>query len=104
MKVLIVLIFACLTAIWAQTPQPQSLPPLAPAAAPTIPDLPDDTLVAVCDDGAKFTMGDFKKIYGALPPDNQQMALRDRKTFLQQWGLMRKLAQMAEKQKLEQES
>jgi peptidyl-prolyl cis-trans isomerase C len=109
-----VFLFACLTALWAQTPpitggktagatsQTMPLPPSTPA--PKIPDLPDDTQVAVFDDGAKFTMGDFKKIYGALPPENQQMALRDRQLFLQQWGLMRKLAQMAEKQKLDQQS
>jgi peptidyl-prolyl cis-trans isomerase C len=58
----------------------------------------------VFDDGTKFTMGDFKKIYGALPPENQQMALRDRENFLKQWGLMRKLSHMAEQQKLDQQS
>ena len=115
MKVASVLLFACLTALWAQTPPvsgsktagatSQTMPLPAPSTpAPKIPDLPDDTQVAVFDDGTKFTMGDFKKIYGALPPENQQMALRDRQMFLQQWGLMRKLALMAEKQKLDQQS
>jgi parvulin-like peptidyl-prolyl isomerase len=69
-----------------------------------MPDIPDQTTIAVFDDGVKFTMGDFKKIFAVLPPENQPMALRDRKTFLQQWAFMRKLAQMAEKQKLDQES
>src|ERR1017187_317496 len=143
MKVASAFLFACLTALWAQTSpitggktagatsqaadatsqaagatsqtagatsqaagatsQTMPLPPPS-AAAPKIPDLPDDTQVAVFDDGTRFTMGDFKKIFGALPPENQQMALRDRQTFLQQWGLMRKLAQMAEKSKLDQQS
>jgi parvulin-like peptidyl-prolyl isomerase len=97
MKVPIVLFFACFSAAWAQTAP-------APAAAPQMPDVPDQATIAVFDDGVKFTMGDFKKIFAILPPDNQPMALRDRKTFLQQWAFMRKLAQMAEKQKLEMES
>ncbi len=106
MKVLSILLFACLPALRAQTPPPQTQPLPVPttAPAPTIPDLPDDTPVAIFDDGTKFTMGEFKKIYAALPPENQQMALRERKMFLQQWGLMRKLAQMAEKDSLDQGS
>lgn len=104
MKVLSVFIFTCLTTIWAQTSATQPLPPPAPAATPTIPDLPDDTVVSILDDGTKFTMGDFKKIYAALPPDAQQMALRDRKMFLDWWSGMRKMAGMAEKQKLDAES
>ena len=39
-----------------------------------------------------------------LPPDNQQLILRDRKTFLESWAFMRKLSQLAEKDKLDQES
>jgi peptidyl-prolyl cis-trans isomerase C len=69
-----------------------------------MPDIPDQTTIAVFDDGVKLTMAEFKKIFAVLPPDNQPLALRDRKTFLQQWAFMRKLAQMAEKQKLDQES
>jgi peptidyl-prolyl cis-trans isomerase C len=103
MKVASILLSACLTSLWAQTPpQAQAQPPAA--RAPKIPDLPDETQIAVFEDGTKLTMGDFKKLYGSLPPENQQMALRDRQMFLQQWGLMRKLSQMAEKQKLDQQS
>ncbi len=69
-----------------------------------MPDLPDDTLIAQFDDGTKLTMGEFRRIYAALPPQNQQMALRDRRTFIQQWSLLRKLSIMAEKDKLDQES
>ncbi|HTS27924.1 MAG TPA: peptidylprolyl isomerase [Bryobacteraceae bacterium] len=103
MKVPSILLFVCLSALRAQTPQTQPATPM-PAPPPKIPDLPDDTAVAVFDDGTRFTVGDFKKIYAALPPENQQMALRERRLFLQQWGLMRKLAQMAEKEKLDQAS
>jgi len=101
MKVLNVFLFACCSVAWAQTapaPGPGGTP------APQMPDIPDQTTIAVFDDGVKLTMADFKKIFAVLPPDNQPMALRDRKTFLQQWAFMRKLAQMAEKQKLDLES
>jgi len=97
MKVLSVFLFACSSATWAQTAP-------APAAPPQMPDMPDQTTIAVFDDGVPFTMGDFKKIFAVLPPDNQPLVLRDRKTFVQQWAFMRKLSQMAEKQRLDQES
>jgi hypothetical protein len=97
MKVLCLLAFAGFSAIWAQT-APDA------AAAPPMPDLPDDAVVAIFGDGTKFTMGNFKKIYQALPPANQQMALRNREAFLHQWELMRKLTKMAEDAKLDQES
>ena len=95
MKVLSLFAFLCLGAVWAQTP---------PAAQPTMPNLPDDTVVAVFDDGVKFTFADFKKVYAALPPDAQKMALMDRHSFVQQWALMRKLAKMAEQDGIDQES
>lgn len=97
MKSLSVFLFVCFSAAWAQTAP-------APAAAPQMPNLPDQTVIAVFDDGAQLTMGDFKKIFAILPPDNQPLVLRDRKNFLQQWAFMRKLAQLAEKQKLDRES
>jgi peptidyl-prolyl cis-trans isomerase C len=88
-----VLAFVCLTAAWAQN-QP----------APSLPDLPDETVVATFDDGGTFTMGEFKKIYAFMPPEQQRMVLQDRKAFLQQWAFMRKLARMAEAAKLDQQS
>jgi parvulin-like peptidyl-prolyl isomerase len=69
-----------------------------------MPDLPEDTVVAILGDGTKFTFGDFKRIYAALPPPNQQMAIRNREQFLHQWEMMRKLTKMAEAAKLDQES
>jgi len=97
MKFPSVFLFACFSAAWAQTAP-------APAADPQMPDIPDQTTIAVFDDGVKLTMADFKKIFAVLPPENQPLALRDRKTFLQQWAFMRKLTQMAEKEKLDQET
>jgi peptidyl-prolyl cis-trans isomerase C len=98
MKVLSVFLFACGSALWAQTA------PAPAAAPPQMPDIPDQTTIAVFDDGVKLTMADFKKIFSVLPPDNQPLALRDRRTFVQQWAFMRKLAQMAEKQRLDLEA
>src|ERR1019366_7530303 len=74
MKVFCLLAFASFSAIWAQS-APRA--PTAPAA-PAMPDLPDDAVVAIFGDGTKFTMGNFRKIFEALPPVNQQMALRNR--------------------------
>jgi parvulin-like peptidyl-prolyl isomerase len=99
MKVLSLLVFASVSAIWAQAP-----PASPPAAAPSLPDLPDDAVVAIFGDGTKFTMGDFRNIYAAMPPANQQMALRSREQWLHQWELLRKLTKLAEEAKLDQES
>src|SRR5947209_5129811 len=84
----------CLPVVWAQ----------APASAPALPDLPDETVIATFEDGATFTMGEFKRVYGFMPPEQQRMVLQDRKTFLEQWAFMRKLALMAEAAKLDQQS
>ena len=53
MKVLSVFLFACCCVAWAQTAP-------APAAPPQMPDIPDQTTIAVFDDGVKLTMADFK--------------------------------------------
>src|SRR5215467_8622822 len=94
------LLFACLSAAWAQA----GLPTPMPAAAAKMPDLPDQTVVATFDDGVKLTMADFRKLYAALPQQLQQGALQDRSAFLKQWAFLRKLAKMAEQEKLDQES
>jgi len=100
MKVFCLLAFASLGAMFAQT-----APGSAPAAPPpAMPNLPDDTEVAVFGDGTKLTMGEFRQIYAALPPANQQMALRNRAQWLHQWELLRKLTRMAEDAKLDQQS
>ena len=90
MKVFCLLTFASFSAIWAQSA------PGTATAPPPMPDLPADAVVAIFGDGTKFTMGDFKRIFAALPPANQQMALRNREMWLHLWELMRKLTKMAE--------
>lgn len=104
MRAIFLLALAGLSSLWAQsTPATQPKPP-APMAAPSMPDIPDSAVVAIFGDGTKFTMGDFKKIYEALPPPNQQMALRNREQWLHQWELFRTLTKMAEEAKIDQES
>src|SRR6185295_14682841 len=96
MKALSVFLFASLLAVRAQTPA-------APPAA-ALPDLPDETVVCTFDDGVKLSMGEFKKVYGALPPQLQQMAITNRQEFLHEYSLMRKLTRLAEERKLDRES
>jgi peptidyl-prolyl cis-trans isomerase C len=98
MKVLSTLLFSSLLALRAQTPA------MPPAPTGTLPDLPDDSVICVLDDGAKLTMGEFRGLYAALPPNMQQMALSNRPEFLHEYSLMRKLSRMAEEKKLDQES
>jgi peptidyl-prolyl cis-trans isomerase C len=79
----------------------------AQVAAPppgVLPNVPEETVIAVFDDGTKLTMGEFKAYYGVMPPNQQQGIMHDRKAFLEQWALLRKLAAIAEKKKLEQAS
>ncbi len=92
MKALSLFAFAC-AVLAAQT----APPPLS------IPDLPGDTVIAIFDDGVKFTMGDFRNLFAALP-SNQQAMVQNRKEFLEQYAFMRKLAQLAVADKLDQQS
>jgi peptidyl-prolyl cis-trans isomerase C len=98
MKLASIPLFLCLS-VWAQTPAPAGAP-----APGQLPNLPDGQVIAIFDDGVKFTMGDFKRIYAALPLETQKMAAMDRQKFLQQWAFFRKLTKMAEADRLDQES
>lgn len=111
-------LFACLGVAWAQTAPPaaedrgERLRRLAaeaasaqPAAAGAkLPDLPNETVIAVFDDGESFTMGDFKRIVSILPQQSQQLAAVNPKGIVQWWAGMRKLARMGEAEKLDQAS
>jgi peptidyl-prolyl cis-trans isomerase C len=101
MKAFNLFVFICLGA-GVPVARAQAAPPAAPA--PQMPNLPDETVIAIFDDGTKFTMGDFKKYYRVLPEANQQMALRDRAGFLHQWALFRKLAKQADELKMGEQS
>src|ERR1700720_4242265 len=84
-------------AVWAQAPAPSTAPP-------TMPDLPPDTVVATFGDGQKVTAGELKSFIAGMPANMQQSALRDRRAFVQQFVLMHRLAEMAEKAKIDQRS
>ena len=91
MKSLCLLLFSA--SLWAQT-----------APAPAMPPLPDEAVIATFEDGSKLTMGEFKKVYGALNQQQQQAVMRDRGEFLHQYAMLRKMAKMADQKKLAEES
>ncbi|MDE3164870.1 MAG: hypothetical protein KGN36_03615, partial [Acidobacteriota bacterium] len=95
MKSLCIFAFAA-AGLWAQTA------PAPPAAR--LPNLPENEVVATFNDGTKVTMGDVKAFYGLLSPGQQQAIVRDPTEFLRQWGVMRRLAQIAVERKLDQQS
>jgi peptidyl-prolyl cis-trans isomerase C len=95
MKAHVFALFFCLAGAQFAAAQP---------TAPAIPDLPDDAVIAVLDDGSKMTMGDFKVIVAAQSPEAQQLAKMRSKAFIQWWAGMRKLTRMAEEEKLDQKA
>src|SRR5215475_13155166 len=88
---LVVLVAAC--ALCAQTSAP---PPPANEPSP-------DTVVASYN-GKKLTYGELKGFLMVLPPAQQQAAMRDRKTLVHEYFLMQHLAELAEKEKLDEKS
>ena len=93
------LFFLFTAALWGQSATPQAAPP---ASAP--PALSPDTVVATFDDGRNLTVGELHSFLAAMPPNLQQAAQRDRRAFVQQFALMHRLSDMAEKAKLDQQS
>src|SRR5215469_3299598 len=90
----IVLSAFCLSSLYAQTAPPQAKPP-------ALPDLPEGTPVASCSDGNIITMGELR---GLLVAVNNSQAAGNIQGFLDQWCIVRKMAQLAEEQKLDKES
>jgi peptidyl-prolyl cis-trans isomerase C len=93
MKALILSLLACAAAIHAQ-----DIPANLPASGP-LPNLPDDTIVAVFDDGTALTMAQFRELANALPDQT-----RNREMFLRIYGMSRKLGKMAEQESLDKQS
>jgi parvulin-like peptidyl-prolyl isomerase len=87
--------FLCLAGLYAQTAPPQQ-----PKAA-ALPDLPDSTPIATFDDGYIMTMGELR---GLLVAVNNPQATKDLQGFLDQWGMVRKMANLALENKLDKES
>jgi hypothetical protein len=73
--------------------------PQAPAGKPLAP----DAVVAIVD-GRKVTVSDLEVVFRAVSPATRQQALRSSAQFLQQYGLLRRLAEMAEKNRLHERS
>ncbi len=65
--------------------------------------MPPDRVVATID-GDKVTAGDLQAILRTMPPQVQQQALSNRRQFLEQYGVMKRLSAEAEKAKLDQQS
>jgi len=99
-------VLAISLAAWGQ---PQAAPSEAqPAAAPAPPPLlalPPETPLATVD-GYRVTAGDVQTVLRGLGanPGRQQEALKNPEALLRQFGLLRRLAAMAEKGGLDQKS
>ncbi|MGB9605140.1 MAG: peptidylprolyl isomerase [Bryobacteraceae bacterium] len=80
-------------ALWGQT-APQ---PAAPAA------IKPETVVAMVD-GKPVTAAELQGLYRTVGPQVQQNAARDPVAFLRQYAMLKRLSELAEKQKLDQQS
>ncbi len=75
---------------------------LSAQTAPANPNVPDDAVIAVFDDGSKMTMAEFNALIETQPSEAQQLAKANARAFIQWWAGMRKLAKDAEQEKLDQ--
>jgi peptidyl-prolyl cis-trans isomerase C len=62
-----------------------------------------ETVVATIE-GKKMTYGELEHFMQGLPPQTRQAAMRNRKQFIQQFALMERLSELAEKSKLDERS
>jgi hypothetical protein len=102
------LLLVCLSAASAQTPATPPASPRPPAAAqpkaPALPDLPDATVIAVFQDGSKFTMGDLKRIIPVLPPGMQNAVTLNPVEFFHTYATMLEYDRIARERKLDEQS
>jgi parvulin-like peptidyl-prolyl isomerase len=96
MRLVTFLVFLCAAAVWAQAP--------AAGSVELLPKLPDDAQIAVFDDGAVLTAGQLRGYMTVLDPGKQALAAQSPETLIQEIAFMRKLAGMAEQEKLDQQS
>jgi hypothetical protein len=95
-------------ALLAQEPDPQAKKPVSPAHVASVnvdasqmgPPRPDTVIATI--NGKKLTYGEFQTMVRSLPQQMQQNAMQNRKAFVNQFALMRKLADIAETSKLDQ--
>jgi parvulin-like peptidyl-prolyl isomerase len=90
----LVIPFFAAAALWAQTAA--SAPPASQQLAP-------ETVVATID-GRKVTVEELRRFVSVLPAQSQKAIAQNRKEFLQQYALLTRLAQEAEKSKLDQQT
>lgn len=96
MKCIGILVLFLTAAVWAQT---------EPAAAPDpLAKLSDSEKIAQFDDGTFLTAGQFRGYLAVLDPSKQPIAARKPETLIEEIAFMRKLAAMAEQEKLDQRS
>jgi len=91
MKLVIIVFAISAVTCLSQTPQPASETPSP------------DTIIAVID-GKNLTYGELERFMHGMPPQVQQNAMRNRKQFIQQFALMQRLSEIAEKAKLDEKS
>ncbi|HKE20814.1 MAG TPA: peptidylprolyl isomerase [Bryobacteraceae bacterium] len=95
MKLLSILVFTSLGAVWAQT--------APPSGQALLPDIPGDKVIAHFDDGTDFTMEQLRQLYPVLPPQLQSAVTKDPVEFFHEYALMRRFTKMAEEQKLNEQ-
>jgi peptidyl-prolyl cis-trans isomerase C len=91
-------------ALLAQAPEPPGRKPVLASAqldAGKLGPPRADTVIATVD-GRKMTYGEFESMVHSLPPQMQQNALQNKKAFVNQFALMRKLSEIAAASKLDQ--
>ncbi|MBI2680118.1 MAG: hypothetical protein HYX25_03810, partial [Candidatus Solibacter usitatus] len=103
-----VLLLCLHVVVLAQAPDPQGQKPVSRGNVASInidggqigPPRADTVIATV--NGKKLTYGEFQTLVRALPPQMQQNAMQNKKAFINQFALMRKLADIAEESKLDQ--
>jgi peptidyl-prolyl cis-trans isomerase C len=75
-----------------------------PAPPPTAPALTADTVIAEYDNGKKLTYGELEKFLSVLPSQTRAGVMRDRKVLVERYLLMKKVSELAEKDKLDEKS
>jgi len=96
MKPVISICVLCTALGLAQTPAPPKPSP-APALTP-------DTVIAEYDNGKKLTYGELEKFLSVLPAQTRAGVMRDRKQLVERYLLMKKVSELAEKDKLDEKS
>jgi peptidyl-prolyl cis-trans isomerase C len=73
------------------------------AAVIPIAALPPDTVIATVD-GEKVTAGELQLVLRQVPPQAQQMAQSNRRLFVEQYGMLRRLSKEAVDAKIDRQS